>query len=116
MLDDPERLAYLFIDAMADVFGVARSAVLLEDNGSVRVAASSGSSHVVTDSLRLSFTAGLMRSLEAAPVLIDRATIADSGAIREMALLGARLAAPLMWGGCVAVWRQRFANRARLLR
>lgn len=102
MLDDPDRLAYLFIDAMADVFGVARCAVLLEDNGSVRVVASSGLSHVVTDSLRLSFTAGLMRTLEATPVLLDRATIADPGAIREMALLGARLAAPLMWGGNVA--------------
>ncbi len=101
-LDDPPRLAALFVDAMADIFGAARCAVLLEDAGTVHVAASQGLSTVVTQSLHLAYTAGLMRSLETAPVLTDRATVADPGAAREMVLLGARLAAPLLCGGTVA--------------
>ncbi|NUM52815.1 MAG: GAF domain-containing protein [Candidatus Hydrogenedentes bacterium] len=101
MLDNPARLAELFVEAMADIFGVARCAVLLENDGAVRVAASQGLSPVVADSLRLSFTAGLMRTLEASPALTDRATVADPNAARDMSLLGARLAVPLLSDGNV---------------
>ena len=100
--DDPSRLASLFVDAMTDIFGAARCAMLLEESGAIRVAASRGLSAVLTESLRLSYAGGLMRSLETAPVLTDRATVADPNAAREMAMLGARLAAPLLCGGAVA--------------
>lgn len=102
MVDNPGRVAALFVDAMTDIFGVARCAVLLEDGGTVRVAASQGIPAAIADSVRLTYTKGLVRSLEASPTLTDRATVADPNAARELGLLGARLAAPLMCQGAVA--------------
>lgn len=100
-IEDPARLAALFVDAIVDIFGVARCAVLLENAGVGRVAASQGLSPILTQSLQLPYTSGLMHALEATPALIDRAASTDPNTVREMTLLGARLAAPLICGGTV---------------
>lgn len=100
-LDNPRRMAELLVEAMGDVFGTARCAVLLEDGGTVRVAASQGLPQALVESLRLDFSTGLMRSLELSPVLLDRAYCSDTASIKQMQLLGARLAVPLLCGGAV---------------
>ncbi|MDZ4860188.1 MAG: ATP-binding protein [Candidatus Hydrogenedentes bacterium] len=101
-LDNPARLPDHLIEAMKDVFGAARCAVLLEERGAIRVAAAQGVPRTVTDSLRLDFSAGLMRLLEESPVQIDRSHIVDAAAQKELQLLGARFAAPLMCDGVVS--------------
>ncbi|MBI5092647.1 MAG: GAF domain-containing protein [Candidatus Hydrogenedentes bacterium] len=102
LIREPLRLSQSLVDAVLDIFDTVRSAVLLEQDGVVRVAASHGIAPEVIGSLRLSFASGLMRWFEGNPCLIDRAAHrAEFDAIKEMQLLGARLAMPLLSGGRV---------------
>ena len=100
---DPQQLAYSLSDALADVFHAARCAVLLETEGEgVRVVASAGLPNGLADSLRFGFSDGLMRWLEQHVCLIDRLTNgADDETMKELQVLGARLAAPLLVSGRV---------------
>ncbi|MBP8130751.1 MAG: GAF domain-containing protein [Candidatus Hydrogenedentes bacterium] len=108
--EDPGRLSHALIEATVDIFGAARSAVLLEEQGLVRVAASQGLPDNIAQPLRLSFSAGLMRWFDAHACLIDRhaveAPAAPAGlhaaaAAKEMRLLHAVLGAPLIRAGQV---------------
>ena len=100
---DPQQLAYSLSDALADVFHAVRCAVLLETEGEgVRVVASAGLPNGLADSLRFGFSDGLMRWLEQHVCLIDRLTNgADDETMKELQVLGARLAAPLLVSGRV---------------
>ncbi len=108
--EDPCRLSQALIEATVDIFGAARSAVLLEEEGLVRVAASQGLPENVAQPLRLSFSTGLMRWFDAHACLIDRRAVEDpsaqadphaAAAAKEMRLLHAVLGAPLLRVGQV---------------
>jgi len=101
-LDNPGKLAGLLVDAMSDVFGVARCAVILEDTSGAHIAASRGVSDAIVETLRFNYTGGLMHALEMAPTVLDRRHAADVQTAKELQLLGARLAAPLLSGGAVS--------------
>lgn len=99
---DPARLSESLVHAATDVFDAVRSAVLLEAEGTVRVAAGHGIPTGVAGSLRLSFATGLMRWLEANHCLFDSFASCDGpDAVKQMRVLGARLAVPLVSGGRV---------------
>ncbi len=100
---DPQLLANSLADGLTDVFHAARCAVLLETEGTgVRVVASTGLPNGLADSLRLDFSGGLMRWLEQHACLLDRlAFAANEEAAKELRVLGARLAAPLLVSGRV---------------
>ena len=101
-IQNPLRLGQSLVDATVDVFDAVRSAVLLEQHGHVRVVASHGLSESVASQLRLSFSSGLMRWFEENACLIDRAASRDATvAVKEMQVLGARLAVPIMARGRV---------------
>jgi nitrogen-specific signal transduction histidine kinase/CheY-like chemotaxis protein len=96
----PERLAESLMEALADVFGIVRGAVLLEEGQYVRVAASLGLDKDITVGLNLSPVAGLMAWFEARASQVDRdAPAIDPGALKTMEILGARLASPIMCHG-----------------
>ena len=102
LIREPLRLSQSLVDAAQDIFDAVRSAVLLEQDGGVRVAASHGIAPELIGSIRLSFATGIMRGFEENPCLLDRSMFrGESDAIKEMQLLGARLAVPLMSGGRV---------------
>lgn len=106
-IEDPTRLTQGLVDAAIDIFDAVRAAVLLQTNGTVRVVASHGIQSQVAASLRLTFADGLMRRLEQYPSLVaqDDGPIAQHGgpedrhALKEMRVLGASLAVPLVSGG-----------------
>lgn len=109
---DPDRLSQSLVEMLADTFDTHRAAVLMEDAGQVRLAASLGVPGDITAGLQPSPTNGLLACFERNPGLIDRgyldgATVgpgADAAlteARREMQLLGMRLAAPLLCAGRV---------------
>jgi signal transduction histidine kinase/DNA-binding NarL/FixJ family response regulator len=98
---DPERISQGLVDAVTDIFDPARSAVLLEEGGTTRVAASHGIAPAVAESLRLGFRSGLMRWFEQYSCLIDRDENRDPAAVKELHVMGARLGAPLVCGGRV---------------
>lgn len=100
---DPRQLAQSLADALTDVFHAARCAVLLEtEDEVVRIVASAGIPEGLTDSIRFDFTEGMMRWLEQHACLLDRhAGSADANAAKELDVLGARLAAPLLVSGRV---------------
>lgn len=108
--EEPARLSQALIEAAVDIFGAARSVVLLEDQGLVRVAASQGLPENIAQPLRLSFSTGLMRWFDAHACLIDRHAIEGqtalgdahaAAAVKEMRLLHAVLGAPLIRAGQV---------------
>ncbi len=101
-LDDPKRLGQSLADALVDIFDTVRSAVLLETNSHVRVVASQGLSAQVTGSLLLGFGSGIMRWLEENGCLFDRLLQAGAAeAAKELQILGARFAVPLVCAGRV---------------
>jgi signal transduction histidine kinase/DNA-binding NarL/FixJ family response regulator len=101
-MESRDRLSQGLADAMLDVFDAARCAVLLEDGGGVRIAASHGLRAHLIDSVRLEYLQGLMRWFEEHACLIDRETNPEAHeAVKEMHVLGARLGAPLFAGGRV---------------
>lgn len=96
----PDHLAESLMDALADVFGIARGAVLLEDGQYVRVVASVGLDKEIASNLNLSPVAGLMAWFEARASQVDRdAPAMDPNALKTMEILGARLASPIMCHG-----------------
>ncbi len=100
--DDVDRLARRLVDAAADVFDAVRCAVLAEGEGGVRVVASQGVPEAIASSLRLRFSAGIMRRFDENASLIDRERIAaDPWASKELRLLNGHLAAPLLRDGRV---------------
>ncbi len=102
-IDDATRLAQSLVDASADVFDAVRCAVALEGEDGIRIVASHGIGASVTEALRLDYLSGVMRAFEENPCLIERFPAMEAvDAGREMALLGARLAAPLRISGRVA--------------
>ncbi|MBI3118130.1 MAG: GAF domain-containing protein [Candidatus Hydrogenedentes bacterium] len=101
-VDDVVKLAQSFVEASEDIFDAVRCAVLLEQGDCVRVVASQGISPAITEPLRLSYASGLMRWFDEFACLIDRATVQRApDAVKELQLLNARLAAPLLRGGRV---------------
>jgi len=101
-IKEPESLARSLVDASTDIFDAVRAVVLLEAEGSVRVAASHGLAPSVADTVKLDFSTGLMRWFEQNVCLIDReANQAAGDAVKEMKVLGARLGAPLLSCGRV---------------
>jgi signal transduction histidine kinase/DNA-binding response OmpR family regulator len=99
---DPRRLSQTLVDSATDTFDAVRCAVLIETNGNFRVMASQGISPGVTDSLRLTFDSGLMRWFEETLCLFDRLANREAlGAIKEMQVLGGRMAVPLLCSGRV---------------
>ena len=100
--DDPARLATGLVDAVVDIFNAARCAVLLEDDGSVHVAASHALAPGIADSLRLGYTSGLMRWFDEHACIVDhRAPELGADAAKELHVLGGRLAVPLVRNGRV---------------
>jgi signal transduction histidine kinase/DNA-binding NarL/FixJ family response regulator len=101
-IKEPESLTRSLVDAATDIFDAVRAVVLLEVEGSVRVAASHGLAPSVADTVKLDFSTGLMRWFEQNVCLIDReANQAAADAVKEMKVLGARLGAPLLSCGRV---------------
>jgi nitrogen fixation/metabolism regulation signal transduction histidine kinase len=101
-IKDPLRISLGLADAVGDVFDAVRCAVLLEGAGRVRIVASCGLTDAVRDQVNLEFASGLMRWFEENPCLFDRAAAgADPRAVKEMQVLGGRLAVPLMSNGRV---------------
>lgn len=101
-MDDPARLAQGLVDAVVDIFDAVRASVFLHGNGSVRHAASHGMANQVVGSLQLSYTRGLMRWLEENACLFDRQMQPHAQeAMKELQVLGGRVAAPLITGGRV---------------
>lgn len=107
---DSERLAQSLIEATVDVFDAARSAVVLESEGLVRVVAGQGIPDSVVKGLRLSFSSGLMRWFDEHACLFDRQNIEGlpqlpnshtAMALKEMRLLNAWIGAPLLRNGQV---------------
>jgi len=100
--DDLDRLSRELVEAVIDIFDAARAAVLLESKGAVGIVASNGIAARVTECLRLSFASGLMRWFEENACLFDRAVNREAAAaVKEMHVIGARLAVPLIRDGCV---------------
>lgn len=98
--DDAARLVESLVDAVVDIFDAARAAVLLQANGVVRVTASHGLAPHLTAGLQFGFHHGLMRRLEESPALIDRMRLSrNDGALKELAVLGGRMALPLLVHG-----------------
>lgn len=100
-LDDPQRLAQALCDALTDVFDPVRCAVLMEHDGAVQVVASHGIETALATGVRFNFGVGLMRHFEISPSLVDRDTASSGPVEKQMALLGARLAVPLICSGTV---------------
>lgn len=101
-LEDPRRLSQGLVDCAVDIFGAVRAAVLLDANGGVRVAASHGLPREISESLMMNYTSGLMRWFESSTCLFDRQSNAEHpSAVKEMQVLGARLAVPLVSQGRV---------------
>lgn len=100
-ITDSQRLSETLIDAVADIYDAVRCAVLLEQDGTVQVTASHGLPPSVTGDVRLGFGSGIMRWFERSPHLIERTGATPPDESKEMQILGARFAAPLMKGGRV---------------
>lgn len=99
---DMDRLANSLAEALVDIFDTVRSAVLVEQGDCVRILAGHGLDPHVADSLRLNYTAGLMRFFDEHAALADRAVLAEVPEVyKQMQLFGARLAAPLFRNGRV---------------
>ncbi|MCP4640139.1 MAG: PAS domain-containing protein [bacterium] len=99
---DPQSIGQSLIDSVTDIFDPVRSAFLLEEGGVFRVAASHGIAPTVGASVRLTFATGLMRWFEVNTCLTDRATNPDPEAVKEMHVLGAYMAAPVLYRGRVS--------------
>lgn len=100
--ENPARLSESLVESAADIFDAVRCAVLLEQDGVVRVAASSGLPDAITQPLRLSYASGLMRCFDEHASLMDRDAIQNRPeALKELQLLHGRLAAPLLRHGRV---------------
>lgn len=102
-IKDSERLSQGVVDALSDVFDASRCAVLFERPGEgVVVVAEHGLPPGIAGAVRLGFSTGLMRRLEESVCLWERTTYPeDPDAAKEMQVLGARLAAPLLVQGRV---------------
>lgn len=100
--EDPAILSQRLVEAALDIFDAVRCAVLLETPDGVRVAAAQGIPPAVTDQIRLSYATGLMRWFDEHASLIDRNRAENEPETRkELLLLNARLATPLLRHGRV---------------
>jgi len=101
-IEDPRRLSQSLVDSGTDIFDAVRCAVLLESGGSVRVVAGNGIAPGIKETLRLTYSTGLMYWLEENACLFDRLANGNAvSAVKEMQLLGARLGVPLLVNGRV---------------
>jgi signal transduction histidine kinase/DNA-binding response OmpR family regulator len=101
-IENPRSLSQSLVDSVIDVFDAVRTAVLLEDGEVLRIVASHGVSSSVVESLRLTFASGLMRWFEENTCLFDRMANRDAAAaVKEMHVMGARLAVPFLCNGRV---------------
>ncbi len=100
--EDPSRLGRRLVESAVDIFGAVRCAVLLEGEEGVRVVASEGMAPDTVDGLCLHYAGGIMRHFDQQASLIDmdRAMV-SADAAKEMQILNARLAAPLLRNGRV---------------
>lgn len=99
---DPGRLAQSLVEAAGDMFDAVRCAVLVERDRHVVVAAAHGVPESIRASLRLSYASGMMRHFDERAALLDRAAASEQpGALQELQLLNAELAAPLLRDGRV---------------
>jgi len=101
--EDRANLSPRLVEASVDIFDAMRCAVLLEEDGALRVAASLGLPESLRDTLRLPASGGLMRCFDRSASLLDRETVAqDPEASKELLLLNGWMAAPLLKDGQVA--------------
>jgi nitrogen-specific signal transduction histidine kinase/DNA-binding response OmpR family regulator len=99
---EPLRLGQSFVECAIDIFGAVQSAVILETDGTLQVVASHGLDEAITSSIRLQYGAGLMRWFDEHACLLHAADRnEDPQVAKEMQLLRARLAAPLLRNGRV---------------
>jgi nitrogen-specific signal transduction histidine kinase len=99
-MDDPVRLSQSLVESAADIFDAVRCAVLLEYEGTVRVVASLGIPNTIARDVRLTYAHGLMRWFDEHACLIHRSAASEDPEIdKEMALLNAQIAAPLLRNG-----------------
>ncbi|MBN2311368.1 MAG: GAF domain-containing protein, partial [Candidatus Hydrogenedentes bacterium] len=101
-IGDPAAICRSLVDALTDIFDCVRCGVLVQQGETFRLAASQGLPPGLADSIRLTCSAGLMRGFETSPGLTERATHPDPEAAKEMQVLSARLAVPLLRGGRVS--------------
>ena len=98
----PLRLSQSLVESAGDIFGAVRTAVLLEQEDGVRVAASEGISDTIAAPLCLNYGAGLMRWFDEHTCVMDWDAVRDApDARKELQVLGGRLAAPLLQNGRV---------------
>ncbi len=100
--DHPLRLSQSLAESAADIFDAVRCAVLLEEEGTVRVVASQGIPEAIAGAVRLSYASGLMRYFDEHATLMDREAAKDLPEVyKELQILHAQMAAPLLRNGRV---------------
>lgn len=99
--DSSGEIAQNLAHAVADIFGAVRTAVLLESEHRFRVRGAVGLAENITANIRLQSHTGLMRWFEEHPCIFHPAAMEapPQDAVKEMAILGAQAAAPLLCGG-----------------
>lgn len=100
--DDPVRLGQSLIESAMDIFDAVRCALLLEKEDGIQVIASHGIPESIVGPLRLGYGSGLMRHFDQRACLVEQENILDApDVLKEMQLLHALVAAPLLRGGRV---------------
>ena len=92
-------LGEVLVDAVVDIFEVARCAVLFDDGQGFRIAGARGIPESIVESFRPRFHSGLVRSLERRAHLLEWDPTDPSDTAREMQVLGMRLAMPILVAG-----------------
>ena len=102
MNDDPQRISEALIEGACDIFDAARAALVMQVGQAVRVVASHGLKKELVRSMWFDPTRGLMRWLELHPAMVHSdSPVLPASAKKEMSLLGARLAVPILNDGRV---------------
>lgn len=99
-LDDPLEIAQRMCETVTDLFDTVRTAVILHVDGRPRLVAAHGIPEPLKSDLALDYHRGVLLHFELEPVALDVQTRAlDVDAQREMDLLGARVALPIVVAG-----------------
>ena len=106
---DPSRLAQSLAELLSDVFDTMRCAVILEVEGRLDIVAHIGMPKDLEKTLQFNYTTGLMRWFDEHACLLDRQALelsvddyaALKAVLKQLQVMEARLAAPLLHGGRV---------------
>ena len=97
MTENPQELGRRLCEAAVDLFDATRGALFLHVDGATRIIASHNLQETVRKELTLDYSAGILRRFELDPTVVDRAvTPVDNATNRQMDILGATLALPLI--------------------